>query len=337
MLHDTQDRPVCTIMLSKAVVRMKLTFLGTSAGKPTRERNVSALALEAEQDNGWYLFDCGEGTQHQLLRSRLFVGKLAAIFITHLHGDHIFGLPGLLASKRLDGALGPLHIYGPKGIASFLGCFTDLSRDYLGYALTVTEYAAGETFAFGRFSLRVIPLVHSKPSHAFFIKEYDVSNRLDEAKLRADGLEPSPLYGELKRGRPVAQNGRNYLPADYMLVPTPGRKLIIAGDNAEPSVMGGALDDLDLLVHECTYTQAVYDGLREKQLHTTAQALGTVARERGVRNVIATHISPRFGKSGAYTTDEILGEIGAAYGGPVFIAEDFDVFTLERGGTLRRE
>ncbi|MEJ2500564.1 MAG: MBL fold metallo-hydrolase, partial [Campylobacterales bacterium] len=99
---------------------MKLTFLGTSAGKPTRERNVSALSVEFDQDNKWYLFDCGEATQHQLLRTRPSVGKLAAIFITHLHGDHIFGLPGLLSSKRLDGALRPLTIYGPEGIGKFL-------------------------------------------------------------------------------------------------------------------------------------------------------------------------------------------------------------------------
>jgi len=91
---------------------MTLTFLGTSAGKPTRERNVSALALAFGQDNKWYLFDCGEATQHRLLQTRPSAGKLAAIFITHMHGDHIFGLPGLLSSKRLNRSSSPLRIYG---------------------------------------------------------------------------------------------------------------------------------------------------------------------------------------------------------------------------------
>ena len=315
---------------------MTLTFLGTSAGKPTRDRNVSALALQMEQESKWYLFDCGEATQHQLMRSRLGIGKLAAIFITHLHGDHVFGLPGLLSTKRLDNSVEPLHIYGPKGIASFLGCFMDLSQEYLGYALTIIEYGEHEMFVFDRFTLRVIALVHSKPSHAFYIKEHDTSDRLDEAKLRTDGLEPSELYGELKQGRAVTHGGRNYLPSDYMLSPVRGRKIIIAGDNAEPSVMGEVLHEVDLLVHECTYTQAVYDALVKKHLHTTARDLGKTAQAYGVGNLIATHISPRYGKNGTHTLSEIMQEITAEYSGNVYIAEDFDVFTLERDGTLRK-
>lgn len=316
---------------------MTLTFLGTSAGKPTRERNVSALALQMEQDSKWYLFDCGEATQHQLMRARLSVGKLTAIFITHLHGDHVFGLPGLLSSKRLDKATAPLRIYGPKGIASLLGCFMELSEAYLGYALSIVEYSQRETFAFERFSVRIIPLVHSVPSHAFYIEEHDVSDRLDEAKLRADGLEPSRLYGELKRGRPVTHGGRNYLPSDYMFAPTRGRRIIIAGDNAEPAVMGEVLSGLDLLVHECTYTQAVYDALPEKHLHTTARDLGRAAQAYGIHHLIATHISPRYSKSGAHSPFEMMQEITAQYSGNASIAEDFDVFMLERDGTLRRE
>jgi len=99
---------------------MKLTFLGTSAGRPTKERNVSALGLEFDQDNKWYLFDCGEGTQRQIMKSRLSIGKLDTIFITHLHGDHYYGLPGLLSTKKLETSLKALTIYGPKGIKDFL-------------------------------------------------------------------------------------------------------------------------------------------------------------------------------------------------------------------------
>jgi len=315
---------------------MKLTFLGTSAGKPTKERNVSALALELEQDNKWYLFDCGEGTQHQLMRAHPSVGKLAVIFVTHLHGDHIFGLPGLLASKRLDRALRPLRIYGPKGIAAFVECFTETTFDYLGYDLEIIEYTAGECFVFDRFRVTVLPLVHSIESHAFLIRENDISNRLDEAKLRADGLDPSPLYGELKKGRTVTHEGRVYKPQRYMLEPVRGRSVIIAGDNADPSVLGDALKGLDLLVHECTYTQAVYDALIEKQLHTTARSLGRTSHASGVRSLIATHISPRFG-GGPHPLAEIEQEIRASFGGALFIAEDFDVFRLGRDGWIERE
>jgi ribonuclease Z len=315
---------------------VKLTFLGTSAGKPTRERNVSALSVEFDQDNKWYLFDCGEATQHQLLRTRPSVGKLAAIFITHLHGDHIFGLPGLLSSKRLDGALRPLTIYGPEGIGKFLACIIDLSYDYLGYELEIVEFKAGETFVFDRFRVTVLPLVHSIESFAFHLKENDISNRLDEAKLRADGLEPSPLYGELKAGRSVTCEGRVYEPEAYLRDPLVGRTLIIAGDNAEPGVLGSALEGVDLLVHECTYTQEVYDALGKKLLHTTARDLGRAAQAGGVKNVIATHISPRYGPHGTHSVEAIRDEIREQYAGGVFIAEDFDVYTLARQGIVKK-
>jgi len=183
----------------------------------------------------------------------------------------------------------------------------------------------------------VLPLVHSIESHAFLIQENDISNRLDEVKLRSEGLEPSPLYGELKKGRTVTHEGRVYEPQDYMLEPVRGRSVIIAGDNAEPSVLGAALEGVDLLVHECTYTQEIYDGLIEKQLHTTARDLGRAAHAYGVRNLIATHISPRFGSGGAHALTEIEQEIRTSYDSLFFIAGDFDVFRLERDGRMERE
>ncbi len=127
---------------------MKLTFLGTSAGKPTRERNVSALALEFDQDNKWYLFDCGEGTQRQIIQSKLSLGKLDTIFITHLHGDHYFGLIGLICTKKLDIALNDLTIYAPKGLKKFLECAVDISEEHLGYKLTLIEYTVENELVF---------------------------------------------------------------------------------------------------------------------------------------------------------------------------------------------
>ncbi|MBT8347845.1 MAG: MBL fold metallo-hydrolase, partial [Sulfurovum sp.] len=182
---------------------MQLTFLGTSAGKPTRERNVSALALEFEQDKKWYLFDCGEATQHQILRSRLSIGKLDTIFITHMHGDHYYGLPGLLSSKKLDTAFRPLAVYGPKGLTKFLECVMDISFENLGYALKIIEFEAEESFVFDKFTLKVLALEHSVESFAFYIKENDITNKINEKKLRDLGVEPSALYGVLQRGNSV--------------------------------------------------------------------------------------------------------------------------------------
>jgi ribonuclease Z len=312
-----------------------LTFLGTSAGKPTRERNVSAVALECAQERSWYLFDCGEGTQHQILRSHLSAGKLGTIFISHLHGDHYYGLPGLLSTKKLDKSASPITLYGPKGVRRFVEAALNTSEAHLGYRLTIIEYEPNQRFAFDRFSVTVLPLVHSKESVAFHIVEYDTTNRLDEGKLRAMGLAPSPLYGELKRGRSIMHEGRRIDPASVMRDPVRGRRLIIAGDNQVPEVMENALRDVDLLVHECTYTQTDYDRLVEKTLHTTARDLGTAAERFGVRHLIATHINPRYGASGRHPVAEVYDEIAAYYRGTLFIAEDFACYCLGRDYKLR--
>ncbi len=315
---------------------MTLTFLGTSAGKPTSERNVSALALSLEQENHWYLFDCGEGTQRQIMKSGLSLGRLQTIFITHLHGDHYYGLPGLLATKKLDGVQKPITIYAPKGLQTFLAAAMDLSEAHLGYPLTIVEYAPGERFDFERFTLKVLPLRHSKESVAFHIKENDTTNRLNEAKLRAIGLEPSPLYARIKRGEHIIHNGRELDPKAYMLDPVIGRRLIIAGDNSEPAILGDDLERLDLLVHECTYTRAVYDNLAKKVLHTTAKALGRAAEAKGVKNLIANHVDPRYSDKGPLTVKMLYDEIRSEYEGNVYIADDFDVYTLSRDGVVEK-
>ncbi len=315
---------------------MKLTFLGTSAGKPTKERNVSALALEFDQDNKWYLFDCGEGTQRQIMQSRLSTGKLDTIFITHMHGDHYYGLPGLLSTKKLDVALNPLTVYGPQGIKKFLECALDVSEKHLKYTLNIIEYKPQEEFVFDKFSLKVLPLIHSKESAAFYIKENDINNKLDEKKLRQIGLKPSPLYGELKRGKSITFNGKELDPKKFILETIKGRILIIAGDNSEPDILGKYLQNLDLLVHECTFTQEVYDNLSEKFLHTTAKDLGKTAQNRSVKNLIANHINPRYNKNSPLGIEMIYEEIKNNYNGEFFIANDFDVYYLNRDKSINK-
>lgn len=315
---------------------MQLTFLGTSAGKPTKERNISALALEFEQDNKWYLFDCGEATQHQILKSRLSIGKLDTIFITHMHGDHYYGLPGLLSSKKLDTAFRPLRVYGPTGIKKFLECVIDISFENLGYTLEIIEFKAEETFRFEKFSLKILALEHSIESFAFYIKENDITNKLNEEKLRSAGLEPSPLYGELQKGNCITFQGKKLEPREYMLPPVRGRTLIIAGDNSRPDILGRYLEKIDLLIHECTYTQKDYDHLQVKVLHTTAKDLGKAAQERLVKNVIASHINPRYSNYGTDGVDLIYDEIKQYYRGRVFIANDLDVYRLSRDGMVEK-
>jgi ribonuclease Z len=295
------------------------------------------MGLSLEQERNWYLFDCGEGTQRQIMLSGLSSGKLGTIFITHLHGDHYYGLPGLLDSRKMDRIDKPLTIYGPRGIASFLACAMDTSKEKLGYELDIKEYEPHDTYRFEHFSLTVLPLHHSIESHAFHIEEYTVSNRLDEAKLRSAGLPPSSLYGDLKQGRSVEYKGRRYDPSDFLLDPIEGRRLIVAGDNATPEILGTTLDGLDLLVHECTYTQEVFDHLPVKILHTTAKTLGRTVQRHGVKHLITTHISPRYRKEGKYTLTMLEEELREEYEGVCWIAEDLLSFRWRSREQLQAE
>ncbi len=313
---------------------MELTFLGTSAGKPTGERNVSAMGLQLSQERGWYLFDCGEGTQHQIQKSHLSIGKIDAVFLTHLHGDHVYGLPGLLGSRKMDNVTRPLTIYGPPGIRRMLETIIEITQLRLDFPFTIVEYAPHQTFTFPKFEIETLPMHHSIACYGFYLREHTIANKLDEAKLRADGLEPSPLYGRLKRGENLVVNKRRYIAAEYMKEPIPGRRLIIAGDNADPEVMGEKLEYLDLLVHECTYTRRDYERLAKKVLHTTAEALAKSAQKHHVKNLIATHISARYNRS-AQTTAPLEKELKAHYRGHWCIANDFSRYRLEQGGICK--
>ena len=305
---------------------MKFLFFGTSAGRPTKQRNVSALAMEFENDNKWYLFDCGEATQHQILKSRLSSSKLDTVFITHLHGDHVYGLFGLITSRMLDKCQKPLTIYGPKGLKSLISSVVDISFEHLGYELNIIETYAGEEIVFDKFKVKVLPLMHSVECFAYFIKENDKSNKINQEKLISEGLKPCRLYGEIKKGKDVEYNGKIFKAKDYLLEPILGQKIIIAGDNAEPEILCPYLKDLDLLIHESTYTQDIFDAMNEKYMHTTAKNLGITAQKYKVKNLIATHISPRYQES-----DVILNEIKSVYEGEVFVANDFDEFELKEG------
>ncbi|MEO1923518.1 MAG: ribonuclease Z [Nautiliaceae bacterium] len=303
---------------------MKFTFLGTSAGRPTKNRNVSALAFEINNEYGWYLFDCGEGTQHRVLQTHLSLYKLKNIFISHIHGDHVYGLFGLITSRMLDKCETPLKIYAPKGVKEMVEAVVDISYEHLGYELSFIEIYGGFEEEFENFNLKVLPLIHSVPSYAFYIKEKP-RFKLDVSKLQKDGLLPSKEYQKIKNGKDVESNGKVYKADDY-LIETHARSIIIAGDNAEPDFLCKYLRNLDLLIHEATYTAEVFEKIEIKYLHTTAKRLALSAQKYNVKNLIATHISPRF------ESIEILDEIKKYYKGEAFVANDFDIFELK--GTI---
>ncbi len=299
---------------------MEITFLGTSAGVPTRERNVSALALRPDQSSGWNLFDCGEATQHQIMRSELSLYRLERIFITHLHGDHVYGLFGLLASRGMMMCEAPLSLYGPPGLRELSDTVMRLSELRLPYDLDIIELEPDTTLSLPGVEIKVLTLSHSITSYGYCWIEAQRPGRFDRERARALGLPEGPLYGKLKGGERVFHQGRIIDPAEVLGPTRPGRRIAIAGDNDRPELFGPC-GPLDLLVHEATYLQADFDKLPRKFKHTTALQLGKAAEEIGVRHLVATHFSPRYGTP--QQMQKIKEEIEIYYTGKLTLAEDF--------------
>jgi len=279
---------------------MELIFLGTSAGVPTRSRNVTAILLDLQQPtrSGLWLFDCGEGTQHQLLRTAYHPGKLDKIFITHLHGDHLFGLPGLLCSRSMAGNPNPLTIYGPAGIAEFVETTLRLSGSWTDFPLEVVEITEGELFDDGDFRVSAHPLAHPLECYGYRIEAHDKPGALDAAALIADGVKPGPLFQHLKQGETVTlEDGREINGQRYLSAPQPGRKLAIFGDT---SPCDGALrlaQGVDVMVHEATLEAAMEEKANGRGHSSTRQA-AQLARDANAGKLIITHVSSRYDAAG---------------------------------------
>ncbi len=298
-----------------------ITFLGTSAGVPTRFRNVSALALQPENSKKWMLFDCGEATQHQIMKTSFSAYNLERIFITHLHGDHVYGLCGLLASKGMQRSESPLEIYGPKGLQEMLECVMQHSQLNLPFDLKIFEIDGKSSMRFGAMKIEVVELSHSITSYGFVISFDNMPGRFDARKAKEMNIPEGPLYARLKAGENITlPDGRMIKGSELVGPPRKGARIVIGGDNDNP-LLFSPYAPFDLMIHEATYTQRDFERLERKFRHTTAKQLAEAAQEMGVDWLILNHISPRYDKNGRVV--ELLEEAKRYFGGRVDIAYDF--------------
>lgn len=306
---------------------MELYFLGTGAGLPTRSRNVTSIALNLMSERGTvWLFDAGEGTQHQMLRSPIKPGKLEHVFITHLHGDHIFGLPGLLTSRSYQGGESPLTVFGPPGIRKFIETSLSLSGSHLDYELKLVEIEEGLVFEDDQFRVTVAKLEHRIDSYGYRIEEKDLPGALNSEKLKAEGIKPGPLYARLKRGESVElPDGRIIHGKDYVGESVKGRTIVICGDTRICEKEVELARHCDVLVHEATYMHERADKAHA-YYHTTATQAANLALQANVRSLILTHLSSRYQDDRVH---ELLEEARSIFPNS-HVAEDFWSFPVRR-------
>ena len=268
---------------------LDVLFLGTAGSAPTAGRGLPATLVRRGGDR--MLFDCGEGTQRQLLRSIGLV-DLEEVFLTHFHADHFLGLPGMLKTFGLRGREAPLTVYGPPGLRALF----DGLRGLVGrtaYELQLVELGPHEELERDGYRIAAFAVRHRVPAYGYALIEDERPGRFDEARAIELGVTPGPLFGALQRGEPVAGHHGEVRPEQVLGAARPGRKVVLSGDTAPCDMVLAVAHEADLLVHEATFTDDELARAKETA-HTTARQAAEVAAEAGVGLLALTHVSPRY-------------------------------------------
>jgi len=308
---------------------MEITFLGTSSGVPTRGRNVSSVALRLPQKAEAWLFDCGEGTQHQLLRSEVKSSQIKKIFVTHMHGDHIFGLMGLLATNGLAGNAQAVDIYGPPGLSEFLKACCKYSYTHFSYPVQVYTVQPGIVYEDEEFKVSCLPLKHRITAFGYRIAEKDRQGQFNVQKAQAMGIPSGPIYGKLKRGEVVTlPDGRKIKGSDFCGTTELGRHIVYCTDTIFCDSAVELAQDADVLIHEATFAHQDAPQAFES-LHSTTTMAAQVALAARVKQLIMTHFSPRYCLGNTITLEDLLKEARAIFPNTI-LAHDFLNYEVQR-------
>ena len=315
---------------------LDVVFLGTSASVPTAQRAPTALVVRRGGER--LLFDCGEGTQRQLLRSSVGLVELREVFVSHFHADHYLGLPGMLKTFALRGRNLPLTIYGPPGLTDL---FASLRRIFgrLTYPLELVELQPGDVLEREEYNLVTFPVAHGVQALGYALVEHPRPGRFDVETADALGVPPGPERGLLQAGESIELlDGRTITPDEVLGAPRPGRRVVLAGDTAPSPTVREAARGAEVLVHEATFLDDERDRARETA-HSTALEAAELAREAEVALLALTHLSNR------YFGPEVAREARTIFPETV-VPKDFDVIDvpfpergsphLIKGGVARR-
>jgi ribonuclease Z len=271
---------------------MKVTFLGTSGAVPTTERSTSALLVEREGDR--LLFDCGEGTQRQMMRYGTGF-DIEHVFLTHMHGDHTLGLPGLTQTLDFNDREQPLAVHAPAGTRSQVERLLSATGDHPSYPVRVGQVEPGDVVLDREaYEVQAFAVDHDTRAVGYALVESERKGRFDRQTAEEEfGIPPGPKYSKLHAGEPVEHEGRTVRPEAVVGPPRPGRRVVYTGDTRPTDTTVAAAEDADLLVHDGTFADEHRDRAR-KTAHSTAREAAALAREAGAKQLALMHISTRY-------------------------------------------
>lgn len=297
---------------------LSIFFAGTGGSVPTARRGLPAILLARGGER--ILFDCGEGTQRQLVAS-VGLADIDEVFITHFHADHWLGLPGMLKTFDLRGRERPLTIHGPGGLRSMLALALRMAGK-VGYGLEAVELSAGDVLPRDGYRIVPVPVEHRGPAFGYVLFEDERPGEFDPRTAVALGLEPGPEFGRVQRGETI----RGVSPAQVMGPPRPGRKLVLSGDTRPCEALRVAAHGADVLVHEATFADEER-GRAAEIGHSTAIEAATLAHDAQVGLLALNHVSTR------YPPSRLRDEARSVFGATV-VPRDFDTIEIpyaERG------
>jgi ribonuclease Z len=272
---------------------LRVTFLGTSGAIPTTERNPAALFVSREGDD--LLFDCGEGTQRQMMRYGTGFG-VDHLFVTHTHGDHVLGIPGLTQTMDFNERERPLAVHVPAGERRVAKRLLAATGDDPSYPVRVNEVRAGDVALDAEeYEVRAFDVNHRTNAVGYAIVEDDRKGRFDREKAETElGIEPGPKYSKLHRGESVElDDGTVVQPDEVVGDPRPGRKLVYTGDTTPVGSTVDVAENADLLVHDATFTSELAERA-EATAHSTASQAGSIATQANAKRLALVHISSRY-------------------------------------------
>ncbi len=303
------------------MTQLKIIFLGTGGSWPTVKRNVASVAIKRGSEI--ILFDCGEGTQRQFQKSKLSYMQISKVFISHFHGDHFLGLPGLFQTMQLNDRTTPLHIYGPEGIDHLLNQLLSLGYFKPSYSIIAHDISTKSSLDFDDYFVKILEVDHGVPTYAYSLEEKLRAGKFNKTKALELGIPEGPLFSKLQKGNKIKLNdGTVISPRDVLGPSREGRKIVISGDTRPCKKMIKFAKNADILIHDSTFDSSLEE-IANQYGHTTSRQAAIIAKEAKVDTLFLTHISPR------YLNNNSMEEDAREIFTKSFVPKDFEEFEIK--------